>query len=166
MSADPELLVGTVVWSVGDFFHYEENLSNPYGFPDTVTPVVVGGAPPPDTTYRLVRVLVDGVIGGRALVENIDYSVDYANMSILRITAWDSVVNVPVSYVFLAIGNVSTTAPSISTGDTDLTVGGQDPAAVRAVYDPARVDWMGQAQPSDNHQDLSLVDRSLMLTIT
>jgi hypothetical protein len=166
LSADPELLVGSTVWSVGDFFRYEENLVNPFSFPDTVTPVVVGGAPPPDTTYRLVRVLVGGAIGGRALVENVDYTVDYGAMSILRITAWDSLVNVPVSFVFLSIGNLATTAPNPAAGDTTLTVGGQDPSVVRAEYDPARVNWLGQAQPTTNHQDISLVDRPLMLTVT
>jgi len=162
---DPPLVFGSGVWSVGDFFHYEDALAGLMSFPVLGVDVAFGGSPPVNITWRAVHVFVNGARSGKRLVENVDYLVSYDGLEIRRLTVWDSLVNVPVSWTYLAIGNISTSVADPTIGDTELTVSMQDASVVTADYDPTRVDWNGVAQSVTDHQDLALVDRPLTIVI-
>lgn len=162
---DPEMIVGETPLSVGDFFRYTE-VAGVYDFPTIGVPVVVGGTPPADHIHRTIRVYVGTTISGRALVENVDYTVDYENNTVTRLTVWTAIATVTVTPILLQVGNISVISPDIAQGDTTLMVGGGDPSTVTADFDPTAVNWMGEAQPVTNHQDMGLVDRPLMLTVT
>ncbi len=158
---DAPIASGADGWSFGDFFHYELS-SGPVDFPLAATPVTIS-SPTPPRRIQLVRVYVGATIGGKAVVESVDYTVDYVNATVTRLTAWDVIMGITVGFVQLNIGNPTTSYPN--NDDVVLLSGGNDPANVRAVYDPAAVDWMGALIPVTNHRDLSLVERTLTYTI-
>ena len=163
--ADGPPQYGVNGWTSGDYFHYEM-ATNAINFPSTGVPVAIPGAPAPPRRRRFVEIYVAGDIGGKRLVENIDYTVDYANCTITRLTAWTSVAAVPVTYLQLNIGNVTDAPADVTVGDMPLLFGGPDPARPRAAYDPAAVDWLGNVIPVTDHRDISLVERALTIRIT
>jgi len=163
--ADDALVIDTDPWNIGDYFHFEEAIVAT-DFSLIATPVALAGAPAPPRRAILVRVYVDELIGGKALVENIDYTVDYNLRTVTRLTAWDSVNPVNVTYVQANIGNVVDAPPDTSVADMELLIGSSDPSTVRAIYDPAALDWLGVPLPVTDHRDLSLVDRALTIKIT
>lgn len=163
--ADQDAVVGAGIWTAGDYFHYELN-SDTVSFPTVGLPVAIAGAPLAPRHARFVRVFVAGAIGGKALVENIDYTVNYATRTVTRLTAWAAIVAIVVTYVQANIGNVSDAPADVTVGDVPVLTGNNDPATARAVYDPAAVDWLGVPIPVTNHRDLSMVERALTLKIT
>lgn len=152
-------------WLAGDYFHYEL-ISDTLTFATIGTPVSIGGTAVPPQRSRFVRVFVNGTIGGKHLVENVDYSLDYANQTITRLTAWDSTTGIVVTYVQVMIGNTADLALDVTTGDVPFSTGDVDPSNARAVYDPAAIDWLGNLIPVTNHRDLSLVERAVTIKLT
>lgn len=158
--ADEDVLIGTPVWLIGDYFKYETYTSNT-AFPALSTPVTMPNAPVAPRRGRFVRVYVAATIGGKRVIENVDYQVDYTNRTVARLTAWDS-TTVNVTYIQLNIGNV-VDAPA-GTGDMDLLIGGVDPALVTATFDPAAAQWDGTVTPSTAPRDIGLVERALIVS--
>lgn len=160
---DQEAVAGAGVWNAGDYFHYELGL-------DTVSfaglsPVAIAGAPSAPRRARFVHVYVDMTIGGRRLVENVDYLVDYGNRTVTRLTVWDSTSGIDISYVQLNIGNLADAPSSTDVSDEPLSAGNVDAANVRANYDPAAVDWLGNPIPVTNARDLSCVERAITMDL-
>jgi hypothetical protein len=153
-------VVGAGIWNVGDYFKYELWTSLT-AFPVAAVPVVLANAPAPPRRRRLVRVFVDGFIGGRRLVENVDYTVDYTNCTVTRLTAWTS-TTVNVQYRQLNIGNLAD-AP-IGLGDMPLLVNGVDPALITAAFDPSAAGWDGVTTPPTAPRDIGLVERALIVS--
>lgn len=157
--ADMVPTVGAGVWTFGDYFKYELWTANT-AFPAIGVPVALANAPAGPRRRYLVRVFVDGMIGGRRLVENLDYSVNYATGEVTRLTAWTS-TTVDVVYRQLNIGNVAD-AP-IGADDMPLLVNGVDPAIIVAVYDASAAGWDGVATPPSAPRDMSMVERALIV---
>ena len=157
---DENIIVGETPLTIGDFFVYVE-ATDTYDFPVAGVPVAVGGAPPVDHVQRLVRVYVGTTIAGHKLVENVDYTVDYAASTVTRLTVWTSIAAVSVTHIMVA----TTATPDFTIGDTEIIVGGGDPSIVTAEFDPTAVNWMGVAQPVTNHQDMGFVDRPLTVAV-
>lgn len=157
--------IGVNGWLIGDYFHYEL-ATQVVNFPTPGLAVAIPGAPGAPRRGRFVQVYIDQLIGGLRLVENVDYTVDYANRTVTRLTAWTGVATVSVTYVQLNIGNVIDAPADPTLGDVPLLIGGIDAALSRANYDPAAIDWLGNLIPVTNHRDLSLVERALTITIT
>jgi hypothetical protein len=163
--ADSAITIGPAPWGLGDYFHYELATAAT-GFPVVAVPVALTGAPVLPRRGHLVRVYVGTTIGGKALVENIDYTVDAALREVTRLTVWDSIVAVPVTYVQANIGNIIDAPADVTLADMAIMVGGIDPALARAEYDPLALDWFGNLIPVTDHRDLSLVERALTIQIT
>ena len=161
---DAAYILGSNPLNLGDYFHYELHTES-LNFSLT-SPVSVGNAPTAPRTGRLVLVFVDEEISGRRLVENVDYSVNYEARTITRLTTWDGVALVSVSYVQLNIGNDSDAPPDETVGDVYCVIGGQDPTLVTGAFNPAAVDWLDVPQPVENHRDIGLVDRAVTITVT
>lgn len=156
--ADGPPVVGGV-WRSGDYARYEV-LSSSVAFPVTTTPVTLPGAPAAPRIARLVRVHVDGTIGGRRLVEGQDYAVDYGTLQITRLTAWDA-TTVPVYRLQLSVGNLLDAA--VGSGDMLVTVNCVDPAIVTAEFDPSAAQWDGSPTPPSAPRDIGLVERAIMV---
>lgn len=163
--ADDSVVINTTPWNIGDYFHYEQ-ATTATGFPVVAVAVTLTGAPAPPRKGQLVRVYVGTTIGGKALVENIDYTVDPVLRTVTRLTVWDSIVAVPVTYVQANIGNVADAPADPTIADMTLLLGNNDPATIRAAYDPLAVDWMGNLLPVTDHRDISLVERALTIKVT
>jgi hypothetical protein len=157
---DGPLTIGTNGWRIGDYFYYDF-IMDVVAFPAPGVPVVMPDAPAPPRRRRLVIVFVDGDIGGRRLVENVDYSVDYANCTITRLTAWTS-TTVIVTFRPLHIGNV-VDAPA-SNFDMTLYLDEIDPATVTAAFDPAAAGWDGVATPPTAPRDIGMVERAIVVS--
>lgn len=153
-------VVGAGVWNAGDYFKYELWTANT-AFPVAAVPVVLANAPAPPRRRRLVMVFVDGDVGGRRLVENVDYTVDYDNCTITRLTVWTS-STVNVTYRQLNIGNLAD-AP-IGLGDMPLLINGVDPALITAAFDPSAAGWDGVTTPPTAPRDIGLVERALIVS--
>jgi hypothetical protein len=157
--ADAAPVIGSGTWSVGDYFKYEL-LTLSTSFPSVGVPVTLGGAPAAPRHGRLVLVHVPGTIAGHALVENVDYAVDYSARSVTRLTAWTS-TTVSVAFRQLNIGNLSD-----AIGDTDdmpILINGVDPALITAAFDPAAAGWDGTPNPPTAPRDLGMVERALIV---
>lgn len=166
--ADGPPVIGRYGWTIGDYFHYEDATAV-VSFPLASVAVALTAGPPAPRRGRLVKVFVGTTIGGKALVEGIDYSVDYANLTVTRLTNWTVVLNVSIQYVLANIGNVADAPADTSVGDVPLLIGGNDPATMRADYSQTAVDWFGNIiyNPATypDHRDMSLVERPLTITI-
>lgn len=157
--ADGPPLVGGGVWSAGDYFTYEES-NAALAFPTPAVPVSLAGAPTPPRFGQVVRVYIATTIGGKRVIENVDYSVDYANRTVTRLTTWDSLT--PSVYFLQAnVGNV-VDAPA-NADDMPVLVGGVDPACVTAAFDPAAAQWDGTVTPLTAPRDMGLVERALIV---
>lgn len=158
---DDSPTIGSEDWEIGDYFHYEVNT-------DVITFVGIGDthtlshAPASPRRRRLVRVYVAATVGGKKVVEDVDYSVDYALGQVTPLTTWDSFATISVSFIQLNIGNTADAPADQTVGDMPLLINGVDPAAVRKDYPPV-VDWSGNTVTD---QDLSLVERALTIQIT
>jgi hypothetical protein len=152
-------IVGGGVWNVGDYFKYEF-LSGLIAFPVIAVPVTLTGTPTPPRAGRLVRVHVGGNVGGVDLVENVDYSVNYATREVTRLTVWAS-SSVTVTWTQLNIGNLSD-AP-IGVADMPLLVNGVDPAHITGAFDPFAAGWDGINTPLTAPRDLGMVERALIV---
>lgn len=161
--ADGPPQIGVNGWQLGDYFHYE-NWTETLAFPNFL-PVALANTPAAPRRARLVQVYVGATIGGKRVVENIDYLVDYANRTITRQSAWDSTVNITVKYVQANIGNVVNAPADQTVGDMPLLIGGIDPARARAAYDPTAVDWLGNLIPVTDARDLSMVEHPVTIKI-
>jgi hypothetical protein len=156
---DATPLVGGGVWNVGDYFKYEY-LSGLIAFPVVAVPVTLTGTPTPPRAGRLVRVYVGGNVGGVALVENVDYSVNYATREVTRLTVWAS-SSVTVVWTQLNIGNLSD-AP-IAAADMPLLVNGVDPAHITGAFNPSAAGWDGVITPLTAPRDIGMVERALIV---
>ena len=157
--ADAVPVVGAGVWSVGDYFKYELFTASTT-FSTIGAPVTLGNAPTSPRHGRLVRVFVASDVAGRALVENIDYTVNYASRAVTRLTAWSS-STVNVTFRQLNIGNL-VNAPAGS-GDMPVLVNGVDPALVTAAFNPSATGWDGTSNPLTAPRDLGMVERALIV---
>lgn len=157
--ADEGVFIGAGVWVAGDYFKYEL-ATNSTAFPALATPVTIAGAPVAPRHGRFVRIYVAATIGGKRVIENVDYSVDYAARQVSRLTAWDS-TTANVTYVQLNIGNVAD-APA-SADDMPVIVGNIDPALITAIFDPAAAQWDGTVTPITAPRDIGLVERALIV---
>lgn len=158
--ADDAPLVGAGVWSVGDYFKYELVAAST-AFPALATPVTLASAPGAPRHGRLVLVSLAGTIGGRRLIENVDYSVNYATRQVTRLTAWDS-TTVNVTFRQLNIGNLANAGAGV--GDMALTVNNVDPAIVTGTFNPAAAGWDGVVTPQTAPRDIGMVDRALIVS--
>jgi hypothetical protein len=147
------------VWNVGDYFHYEL-FTAATAFPAISTPVTLPDAPASPRRRRIVRAFVPGTIGGVALVENRDFSVDYANCTITRLTAWDA-TTVNVTFRQLNIGNVANAG--IGAGDMPLLIDGVDPALTTAAFNPTAAGWDGVIEPATAPRDIGMVESALIV---
>jgi len=160
---DKELTYGVSDWDYGDYFRYEiVPLTIDFTLP--ATPYAIGGAPSAPRRRKIVYVFVDGLIGGKRLEENTDYTYDDVAETLTRLTEWDSNTGVTVKILHLNIVNVSD-GPAPNTGDTALAHGNIDPANIQADYSGA-IDWFGLPIPVENARDMSVVDRALQITVT
>ncbi len=158
--ADDYPTIGDDIWEVGDYFKYETFTSNT-AFPVLSTPVAMPNAPVAPRHGRFVRVYVAATIGGKRVIENVDYQVDYAARTVARLTAWDS-TTADVTYIQLNIGN--TADASAGTGDMELLVGSVDPAIITATFDPTAAQWDGTVTPITAPRDIGLVERALVVS--
>lgn len=126
----PPVIDGPYAWLIGDYAKYQTYTTST-AFPAANTPVTLTNAPAAPRRRRLVRVYVAGAIGGRRLVENVDYAVNYTTCAVTRLTAWDA-TTVSVTYVQLSIGNLATAA--MGADDMPLLLGGVDPAHISADF--------------------------------
>ena len=117
-------------------------------------------APASPRRRRIVRAFVPGTIGGVALVENRDFSVDYANCTITRLTAWDA-TTVNVTFRQLNIGNVANAG--IGAGDMPLLIDGVDPALTTAAFNPTAAGWDGVIEPATAPRDIGMVESALIV---
>lgn len=157
--ADAVPVIGAGVWNVGDYFKYEL-ITASVAFPSVGVPVALPSAPTAPRTGRLVLVHPSGTASGRALVENLDYTVDYANRTVTRLTAWAS-TTVNVTFRQLNVGNVAD-APS-GLGDMPLLVNGVDPALVTAAFSVSAAGWDGTSHPPTAPRDIGMVERALIV---
>jgi hypothetical protein len=158
--ADTDLAFGGGVWSFGDYFKYELFTSSTV-FTPLGTPITLANAPSAPRHGRLVLVYVAGDVGGRRLIENIDYSVDYANRTVTRLTTWTtSTVN--VTYRQLNIGNTANAAPGV--GDMLLTASGIDPAIITGAFSSTAAGWDGVVDPPTAARDMGMVERALIVS--
>jgi len=150
---------GEGVWAFGDYFKYEL-FTVSTAFPSIGVPVTLGGTPVAPRHGRLVIVHLAGTAAGRALVENLDYSVNYANRTVTRLTAWAS-NTINVTYRQLNIGNLAD-APK-GTGDMQVLYNGVDPALVTAAFNPSAAGWDGTVNPLTAPRDIGMVERALIV---
>lgn len=162
--ADSSPLIGVAGWSIGDYAHYELS-TDTKSFPVISTPVAIGGAPAGPRRRRFVEVRVGSTIGGKPLVENVDYSVDYDLSKVTRLTAWTTTVGVVVTFLQVNVGNVADAPADPTVGDMPLLMGGVDPALVTATFDPVAAGWDGVANPPTVPRDIGLVERALSITV-
>ena len=155
---DPPLIGGTV-WNIGDYFKYEQ-FTPSTTFTTPSVPVTLSNAPAGPRHGYLVRVHVGGNVGGVALVENVDYTVDYANRTVTRLTSWAS-STVTVDFTQLNIGNLSDAA--IGAGDMPLMIDGVDPALITGAFDAGAEEWDGSSSPLTAPRDIGMVERALIV---
>jgi hypothetical protein len=148
--------VGEGLWNAGDFYHLEE-FTPSVSFPSLSVPVTLPDVPSSPRYAYLNRVWIEGTIGGLALRENVDYTVNHTSRTITRLTAWDS-TTVTVNFMQANIGNLSTS--SISGNDMPLLVGGVDPMLLAASYGSVQ-GWDGTTFPSTQPRDISLIERPI-----
>lgn len=157
---DDAPVVGAGIWNVGDYFHYEF-FAVVTAFPVVAVPVTLANAVAPPRRRRLVAAYPVGTIGGRRLVENVDYTVDYTNCTVTRLTAWDA-TSVTVKYRQLNIGNLADAG--IGIGDMPLLVNGNDPALITAAFNPTAAGWDGVTTPPTAPRDIGMVERALIVS--
>jgi hypothetical protein len=160
---DGPLVFGANGWRFGDHSHYEP-VTAILDFPAVGATVTLPSAPPGPRRRRVVRVYVATAVGGRRLVENVDYSVDPKNATLRRLTGWDQTRAVPVSVLQLHVGNLADGPPDHAQGDTALLVAATDPAHRTARF-PDAIDWLGQPISASNPRDLGLVERVLTIKV-
>jgi hypothetical protein len=153
---------GEGLWYSGDYFHYEL-WTAVTAFPSTGVPVTLANPPTAPRRRLLVRLYNPGTIGGVVLVENVDYTVDYVNCTVTRLTAWDA-TTVSLVYRQLNIGNL-THAP-IPAGDMPLLAAGVDPALITAAYNPSAAGWDGVIEPPTAPRDMGMVERALIVAVS
>ena len=158
--ADAIPTTGTGVWNIGDYFKYEL-VNASVSFPSIGVPVAMPSAPTTPRHGRLVLVHLAGLAAGRALVENLDYSVNYAGRTVTRLTAWAS-TTVNVVFRQLNIGNVADAPAGL--GDMPLLINGVDPALVTAAFSTSAAGWDGVANPPTAPRDIGMVERALIVT--
>jgi hypothetical protein len=158
---DDEPIVGAGIWNVGDYFKYEY-FTALIAFPVVAVPVTLPNAPIFPRHGRLVLAHVAGNVGGVALVENVDYSVNYANRTVTRLTAW-AATSVNVTWTQLNIGNLAD-AP-VGTADMPLLVNGVDPAHITGAFDPSAAGWDGVIEGLTAPRDIGLVERALIVYV-
>jgi len=151
---------GEGIWNFGDYFRYEL-FTAVVAFPLIGTPVTLPDAPIAPRHRRLVRVFVAGNVAGVALVENVDYTVDYANCTVTRLTVW-SATTVSVTFRQLNVGN-TINAPA-SVGDMPLLFNGVDPALITAAFNPSAAGWDGVIEPPTAPRDIGMVERALIVS--
>ncbi len=157
--ADASPTYGEGVWAFGDYFKYELSIVTTV-FASIGVPVTLSGAPTAPRHGRLVIVHLAGSAAGRALVENLDYSVNYANRTVTRLTTWAS-TTVNVTYRQLNIGNLAD-APK-SAGDMLVLFNGVDPALITAAFSASAAGWDGVVNPPTAPRDLGMVERALIV---
>ncbi len=149
-------------WALGDYGFYEEFTETP-NFP-TTSPVTLSNAPGAPRYRRLVNVYIDTTIGGKRLVENVDYTVDALAGTVSRITTWDDLTSVTVKYVQFNVGNAIDAAADPTLGDTVLQLGSNDPGRRTGDF-TGEVDWMGAAVDPADARDLGMVERLLVVKV-
>jgi hypothetical protein len=153
-------VVGAGIWNVGDYFKYEM-YSALTAFPVIATPVTLTNTPAAPRVGRLVMARVVGSsLGGTALVENVDYTVDYTLRRVTRLTAWTA-TTVYVFWTQLSIGN-PVNAP-IGVADMPVLVNGVDPAHITGAFDATAAGWDGVTTPLTAPRDIGLVERALIV---
>lgn len=152
-------------WLSGDYFHYEVFTAST-AFPTPSTPVTLPDAPSAPRRRRLVKVdMSAGAISSHALIENVDYTVDYVNCTVTRLTSWTS-TTINVTFRQLNIGNLSNTGPTPSIGDTYLQTGGIDPAFTTAAFNSTAAGWDGTVEGLTAPRDIGMVESPIILTVT
>lgn len=163
--ADRPPSYGDVDLRYGDYYHYEAGTQT-VSFPTPNVAVAVAGAPTPPRRGHFVMVYVAATKLAKRLIENVDYTVDYQNMTLTRTTTWDTISGVSVHFVMLNLGNTTDAAPDQTVGDVSVMHGAISPSLVRAAYDPAAVDLFDRDWPVADHRDFSLVERGLTVKVT
>lgn len=156
---DSEPNFGDGIWSFGDYFKYEL-FTGSTAFASVLTPVTLSNAPSAPRHGRLVLVYVAGTIGGKRLVENLDYAVNYATRQVTRLTAWDS-TTVNVTFRQLNIGNTSNAPAGV--GDMAIDFTNIDPAHITGAFSSTAAGWDGVIEPPTAARDMGMVERALIV---
>lgn len=155
---DDPPVIGAGIWNVGDYFKYE--FFTVLTVLPLAVPVTLANTPVLPRVGRLVRAYVAGDVAGVALVENVDYTVNYVTRQITRLTVWTT-GTVNVTYTQLNIGNLSD-AP-IGVADMPLLVNGVDPAHITGAFSASAAGWDGVITPPTAPRDIGLVERALIV---
>lgn len=158
--ADAEVTIGSS-WAIGDYFTYTAH-NEVMSFPTIGVPVAITPTPGVNKQLHVVRTRSYGSIGGKALVENVDYTVNYTTREITRLTAWDS-ASAQFRFLLIDRGNTTTTSLDVTVGDREYQVNMLEPETARAAYDPAALDLFGTPWPVTDHRDLSCVENALII---
>ena len=150
---------GGGVWLYGDYFKYELWTAST-SFPSVGVPVTLANVQGAPRHRRLVRVYIPGDVGGVVLVENRDYTVDYVNGTVTRLTAWTSTTS-SIVYRQLNIGNTSNAA--IGAGDMYVFYNGVDPALQTAAFAATAPGWDGVNNPPSAPRDIGMVEHALVV---
>lgn len=159
--ADTSIPIGDD-WLIGDYAsHIDDSVS--MAFPTTAAVAIPFTSSFPDRDLSAVRVFINTTKAGKKLVELIDYSVDYENNTISRITSGWLTTSPTVTLVAARTGNISVDAVDTIYGEIEYTVGGNYPKLVRAEYDNS-VDLNEDPWQTGNHRDMSIFDRSINIS--
>jgi hypothetical protein len=150
-------------WSVSGYYGYA-NDSQSMSFPSLSTPVAIPyGVTLANRTLYPVKVFINATAGGKKLVELVDYTVDYTNSTISRLTAWNTTTPV-VDLIVVRLGNTTLAASDTSIGEMGFVVGGNDPKILRAPYDLSAVDLFENPWTSGQHRDISIIERAITIS--
>jgi len=155
---DDPPVVGAGIWNVGDYFKYES--FTVLTLLPLAVPVTLANTPALPHFGRLVRAFIAGDVAGVALVENVDFTVNYAARQITRLTAWTT-DTVNVTYTQLNIGNLAD-AP-IAVANMPLLVNGVDPAHITGAFSASAAGWDGVTTPPSAPRDIGMVERALIV---
>ncbi|MGD9210381.1 MAG: hypothetical protein PVI90_06370 [Desulfobacteraceae bacterium] len=129
------LTISSLSWNIGDVWRFNPTV------PSEALPITTPTPTPPadpwnDLTYENVtalRILKDGAASG--LIEYVDYRVDYKLGYVYPLVEWPSGTYTAEYASILLSPHASRDA---SLGDTDYTIGGQNPTQVRHHHNPMR----------------------------
>lgn len=128
------LAISSMSWNIGDVWRF--NPTVPSEALTVTTPTPPSGDPWNDLTYPNVTALhisKDGSASG--LIEYTDYRIDYEIGRVYPLVAWPS-GTYTAEYASITI--TPQASKDASLGDTDYSIGGQDPVQVRHRHNPMR----------------------------
>jgi len=125
-------------FSIGDYFRYVRYDDEPAG---------VSSPPPPwfalpiASNERIIALKINATVGGREVLEGVDYTFDYDPTSptawrVTPITTWDAAGSVTFDALVIALTNLTLGTPDTTIGYTPLAIGLPSPGYVRETLTP------------------------------